>query len=71
MSRCWVKLEREVPSAGLVVNTCELDSLSQDLRIAARRAVLLRALQPPDPPHRYPAAHHRALLIYCYTGFHN
>lgn len=39
--------------------------------VAARRAWLWGALQAPVPPHRYPAAHHHVLLIYCYTGFHN
>lgn len=40
-------------------------------RVAARRAWLRGALQAPVPPHRYPAARHHVLLIYCYTGFHN
>lgn len=39
--------------------------------VAARPAWLWGALQAPVPPHRYPAARHHVLLIYCYTGFHN
>lgn len=41
------------------------------LCVAAQCAMAHRALQPWVPPYRYPTARHHALLIYCYTGFHN
>ncbi|CAB1441733.1 unnamed protein product [Pleuronectes platessa] len=58
-------------SAGPVMYCSGAGRTQSVLRVAAHCAMALRALQPPVPPHRYPAARHRALLIYCYTGFHN
>lgn len=58
-------------SAGPVMYGCGAGRPQSGLCVAAHCAMAFRALQPPVPPYRYPAARHRALLIYCYTGFHN
>lgn len=48
------------------------ERLQPELHAAAHSAMERGGpFSPPDPPYRYPAARHPALLIYCYTGFHN